>query len=163
MKRIPLYSFLLVMIMFASCEDSLVYSEYKATTNGSWSKDDIKEFEISELDSIAAHDVFILIRNDNTFPFSNLFLIAEFNTPDDLVVRDTLEFEMAQPDGTWLGKGFGSVFENKLWYRENIVFSKPGVYKIELSHAMRQNGKVDGIDNLIGITDVGIEIERREQ
>ena len=62
-----------------------------------------------------------------------------------------------------MGKGFGSVFENKLWYKENIVFSTPGVYKIELSHAMRQNGKVDGIDNLIGITDVGIEVERREQ
>ena len=163
MKNFLLYSCLLLVIMLASCEHSLVYSEYKATTNGSWSKDDIKEFEISEMDSIASHDVFILIRNDNTFPYSNLFLIAEYNTPDDQVVRDTLEFEMAQPDGTWLGKGFGSVFENKLWYRENIVFSKPGVYKIELSHAMRQNGKVDGIDNLIGITDVGIEVERREQ
>ena len=162
MKKIPFFSFLLIML-FASCENSLIYSEYKATTNGTWSKDDVKKFEISELDSIAPHDVFILVRNDNTFPYSNLFLIAEFNTPDDQVVRDTLEFEMAEPDGSWLGKGFGSVFENKLWYKENIVFSTPGVYKIELSHAMRQNGKVDGIDNLIGITDVGIEVERREQ
>ncbi len=163
MKKIPLYSFLLTAFILASCSNSLVYSDYKATSNGAWSKDDVKEFEISEMDSIASHDVYILIRNDNTFRFSNLFLIAELNTPDDRVVRDTLEFEMAEPDGKWLGKGFGSVFENKLWYKENIVFSIPGVYRIELSHAMRQNGKVDGIDNLIGITDVGIEVERREQ
>ena len=163
MNKIPLYSLLLSVILLSSCSDSLVYSEYKATSNGAWGKDDIKEFEISEMDSIASHDVFILIRNDNTFPYSNLFVIAEFNTPDDRVIRDTLEFEMAEPDGKWLGKGFGSVFENKLWYKENIVFSNPGVYKIELAHAMRQNGKVDGIDNLIGITDVGIEVERREQ
>ena len=51
--------------------------------------------------------------------------------------------------------------QDKLWYKENIVFDQNGVYTIELSHAMRQNGKVEGIDNLMGITDVGIEVERR--
>ena len=163
MKKVLTCICLLAIIIIAACEDNLVYSKYRVTTNGSWSKDDMKEFEISEMDSIAPHDIFILIRNDNTYSFSNLFLIAELSTPDDEVVRDTLEFEMAEPGGNWLGKGFGSVFENKLWYKENVVFSTPGVYRIELSHAMRQNGKVDGIDNLSGITDVGIEVERRER
>ena len=149
------------LLVLGSCTDSLVYSEYKATTNGRWNKDDIKKFEVSEMDSVATHDVFIVIRNDNTFPFSNLFLIAELNTPDNQIIRDTLEYEMADPEGNWLGKGYGSIRENKLWYKENIVFDQNGVYTIELSHAMRQNGKVEGIDNLLGITDVGIEVERR--
>ena len=149
------------LLVLGSCTDSLVYSEYKATTNGRWNKDDIKKFEVSEMDSVANHDVFIVIRNDNTFPFSNLFLIAELNTPDNQIIRDTLEYEMADPEGNWLGKGYGSIRENKLWYKENIVFDQNGVYTIELSHAMRQNGKVEGIDNLMGITDVGIEVERR--
>lgn len=155
--------FSLTFLFFVSCGDALVYSEYRATTNGVWSKDDIKEFEVRELDSVVPHDMYIMVRNDNTFPYSNLFLIAEINTPDDKIIRDTLEYEMARPDGKWLGKGHGSIVENKLWYKENIVFSHPGVYKVQLSHAMRQNGKVEGIDNLRGITDVGIEIERREQ
>ena len=153
----------LFAILFASCTDTLVYSEYSATTNGSWNRNDIKRFEVKDLDSLSAHDVFIMVRNDNTFPYSNLFLIAEINTPDNRIIRDTLEYEMARPDGQWLGKGFGSVLENKLWYKENIVFADAGVYTIELSHAMRQNGKVEGIDNLKGITDVGIEIERRKE
>ncbi len=153
----------LFAILFASCTDTLVYSEYSATTNGSWNRDDIKRFEVKDLDSLSTHDVFIMVRNDNTFPYSNLFLIAEINTPDNRIIRDTLEYEMAKPDGQWLGKGFGSVLENKLWYKENIVFADAGVYTIELSHAMRQNGKVEGIDNLKGITDVGIEIERRKE
>lgn len=153
----------LLILGFTSCSDSLVYSEYRATTNGSWNRDDIKEFLISEMDSVVPHDIYIMVRNDYSFPYSNLFLIAELSTPDEEVFRDTLEYEMARPDGNWLGKGAGSVIENKLWYKENIVFTKAGVYKIQLSHAMRQNGQVDGIDNLKGITDVGIEVERREQ
>ncbi|MEN8790540.1 MAG: gliding motility lipoprotein GldH [Flavobacteriaceae bacterium] len=156
-------SIIVVLLLFISCSDTLVYSEYKATTNGVWDKDDVKKFEVSSLDSIHPHDIYIMVRNDNTFPFSNLFLIADIQTPDDQITRDTLEFEMALPDGRWLGKGYGSVVENKLWYKENIVFSSPGVYTIRLVHAMRQNGQVEGINNLKGITDVGIEIERREE
>ncbi len=157
-KGLLLVIFLAVLL---ACEDSLVYSKYQATHNGAWHRDDVKVFEISQIDSVASHDVFIMIRNDNTFPYSNLFLIAELSTPDLQIIRDTLEYEMAQPDGQWLGKGHGSILENKLWYKENIVFKDPGVYTIQLSHAMRENGQVEGISNLNGITDVGIEIERR--
>ena len=148
---------------FVSCNNSLQYSRYKATSSGIWAKDDIVSFELAEMDSVRSHNMFIMIRNDNTFPYSNLFLIAQMTTPDETVIRDTLEYEMAAPDGRWLGKGAGSIHENKLWYKENIVFSPPGVYTIEISHAMRQNGKVEGIDNLIGITDVGIEIELTDE
>ena len=154
---------LLALGCLISCDNSLQYSRYKATSSGSWAKDDIVSFELTEMDSLSTHNIFIMIRNDNTFPYSNLFLIAEMTSPDDKVIRDTLEYEMAAPDGRWLGKGAGSIHENKLWYKENVVFSPPGVYTIEVSHAMRQNGKVEGIDNLIGITDVGIEIELTDE
>lgn len=157
------FYFSLFFLVLVSCNDTLVYSEFKATTNGIWNREDVKEFQIVELDSVTPHDIFIMIRNDNTFPYSNLFLIAEINSPDNQIIRDTIEYEMANPDGKWLGKGYGSVLENKLWYKENIVFSHPGVYTIRLSHAMRQNGQVNGIVNLNGITDVGIEIERRKK
>lgn len=157
--------FILFIFMagLVSCEHSLVYSRYEPTTNGSWNRDDIMKFELSDMDSVSPHNVYIMVRNDNTFPYSNLFLIAQISTPDDQIFRDTLEFEMAAPDGKWLGKGSGSIYENKLWFRENVVFSPAGVYTLELSHAMRQNGKVEGIDNLNGITDVGIEIELSEE
>jgi gliding motility-associated lipoprotein GldH len=74
-------------------------------------------------------------------------------------VKDTLEYEMALPDGTWMGKGTGSIKENKLWYKENIIFPFNGVYTLELVQAMRKNGSVSGLETLPGITDVGLEIE----
>lgn len=138
----------------------MVKSEYRATDNGSWSKDDILEFNFTEIDTVQKHNVFINVRNDETYPYNNLFLIAELNFPDGNTVIDTLEYEMALPDGTWLGKGHGSLKENKLWYKENIVFPTSGVYTLRVSHAMRKNGSVNGIENLEGITDVGFEIEK---
>ena len=149
-----------VVICIVSCDSSIVRSEYRATTNGFWNKDSIMEFSFSEMDTVQEHHMFINLRNDASFPYSNLFLIAELNFPSGDIVTDTLEYEMARPDGQWLGKGHGSVKENKFWYKENIVFPSSGVYTLRLSHAMRKNGNVDGVVKLEGVTDVGYEITK---
>lgn len=121
------------------------------------------KFEFSKLDSIQTHNMFINIRNDNTFQFNNLFLITELEYPNGNTLKDTLEYKMAEPSGEWLGKGLGSIKENKLWFQEKIVFDDSGVYKVNITHAMRKNGDVDGIYVLDGITDVGLEIEKSTQ
>lgn len=150
------------ILLFAACNSKLVFSEFHANPGGSWSLEDIKEFNFTREDTISSFNLFINIRNDNEYPFNNLFLITDLNFPDGTVVRDTLEYEMALPSGEWLGKGYGSLKENKLWYKENIVFPLPGVYTLKVAHAMRQNGVVDGITELQGITDVGFQIEAIE-
>lgn len=157
--KMPKYLVVFLLFVFAiSCSEGLVKSEFKSTDSGMWPKDDLLEFTFSEMDTIQKHDMFINVRNDNSFPYNNLFLIANLEFPDGESVTDTLEYEMALPDGTWLGKGYGSIKENKLWYKENIVFASSGVYTLRVSHAMRKNGDVNGIINLEGITDVGFEI-----
>ena len=148
----------LAVMLFVSCNTNSIRSEYQSVKDGVWNKDNVLEFTLSEMDTLQGHDIFINVRNDNTFPYSNLFIIASLTTPEGLVTKDTLEYVMSLPDGTWLGKGSGSIKENKLWYKENIVFSSSGVYTIEVSQAMRKNGNVSGIIGLEGITDVGIEV-----
>jgi gliding motility-associated lipoprotein GldH len=151
--------FILILFVFTvSCGETLIKTNFQATENGSWSKDSTFTFTFSEMDTTQQHDMFINVRNDNSFQYNNLFLITELNFPSGETVTDTLEYEMALPDGTWLGKGYGSIKENKLWYKENIVFPSSGVYTLRISHAMRKNGSVNGVINLEGITDVGFEI-----
>ncbi len=156
-------SVLLILAISAvvySCDTEMVKSEFRATDGGAWNKDNSIEFSFSEMDTVQRHNMFINVRNDATFAYSNLFLIAELEFPTGETVKDTLQYEMALPDGTWLGKGYGSIKENKLWYKENIVFPTSGVYNLRISQAMRKNGSVNGVVNLEGITDVGFEIER---
>ncbi len=151
---------LVIATLLISCNGAIIKSDYKATTNGSWEKDDVKEFQFSDIDTIQHYNIFINLRNDETFAFSNIFLIAELEYPDGASVKDTLEYEMTMPDGEWLGKGYGTIKENKLWYKENIILPTQGVYNLKISHAMRKNGKINGIIDLEGITDVGYQIEK---
>lgn len=144
-----------------SCEDYTVFSQYQPLKNGLWDKKDTVHFEFSGLDTTCTYNMFIHIRNDDTFPFSNLFLITELKDPHGKTLKDTLEYTMAKPTGEWLGRGLGSIKENKLWFKEKIVFPNSGVYQVTIIHAMRKNGQVNGLQRLNGITDVGLEIETR--
>ena len=153
--------FLLIAVLaLSSCNELLVYSDYRPIKEGEWEMGQAVDFQFSELDSTSTYNMFINIRNDDHFAFSNLFLITELEYPNGNTVKDTLEYRMAEPNGEWLGKGMGSVKENKLWYKENIDFPNSGVYKVNISHAMRKNGDVEGLHQLKGITDVGLEIEK---
>ncbi|KQC31749.1 gliding motility lipoprotein GldH [Flagellimonas eckloniae] len=157
------FTVLVLAICLVSCNSNLVFSDYEPMANGKWNLDETVHFQFSELDSIEPYNMFINIRNDNTFPFSNLFLIAELEYPNGETIKDTLEYKMSEPSGEWLGQGLGSIKENKLWFHEKIVFPDSGVYKVSIAHAMRKNGDVDGIHTLEGITDVGLEIEKSTQ
>ena len=81
-----IYLFLCACI-FMSCTDTPVISEYKSLSGAVWNKDDVKEFTFSEMDSLKGYNVFINVRNDQNFPYSNLFLIASLHTPDGEVMQ----------------------------------------------------------------------------
>ena len=149
-----------VIILFSSCDKSRVYDEYKPVRE--WHKDSTLNFKLGALDSTKTYDLFINIRNNNDYSYSNLFLITEIKFPQGKVISDTLEYDMAKPNGEWLGTGFGDVKESKLWYKENVKFTEPGEYTVTIQQAMRKNGEVKGIEKLDGITHVGFRIENSE-
>ena len=116
-------------------------------------------------DTTNNYNLFINLRNNNDYKFSNIFLIAELSYPNGKVKTDTLEYAMAHPDGTFLGTGFSDVKESKLWYKghdEPFMFTETGDYSVKLQHAMRENGKEKGIVNLQGILDIGFRIEKTQ-
>ncbi|RZS99188.1 gliding motility lipoprotein GldH [Aquimarina brevivitae] len=149
---------LCTFLVFQSCDRNSVYDSYK-TVSQSWEKSEVVEFKLPQLDSTATYNLFINIRNNNNYPYSNLFLISAMEFPNGKIVTDTLEYEMAAPNGEWLGTGFSDLKENKLWYKEKVRFVEQGTYKVTIQHAMRNNGEVLGVNSLEGITDIGFRIE----
>ena len=152
-------TFFVFIGIVTSCNNTTVFSSYTSLKK-TWDKDEKAAFVFEATDTINRHNMFITIRNNEAYKFSNLFLIVTLATPDGKRVSDTLEYAMAKPNGEWLGKGFTTVKESKLWYKENMIFSVPGTYQIAIQHAMRENGNVNGISQLEGITDIGIKIEK---
>lgn len=144
--------------LVVSCDSHQIFDQYKTVSN-QWHKDSLVSFTVTPPDSTHLYNLFINIRNTNDYKFSNLFLITEINFPHGKTIKDTLEYQMAKPNGELLGEGFTDIKENKLWYKEGVIFDEVGEYKITIQHAMRNNGEVNGVDNLEGITDVGFRIE----
>lgn len=159
MRRKFLGCLLFVSFLATSCDSKRVFDEYKSLP-GHWHKDSAVTFTVQGLDTARTYDLFINIRNNNAYKYSNLFLVTKMNFPNGKVIADTLEYEMAYPNGEWMGTGFTDLKENKLWYKENVRFPEIGTYTLKIRHAMRQNGKVEGIEKLQGITEVGFRIEK---
>lgn len=149
----------ILAIAMVSCDSNRVYDNYQSISNG-WNKDAEILFRVEEPDTIQPYNLFINLRNNHEFNFSNLFLIAQMEFPNGMVVTDTLEYKMAAPNGEWLGTGFGNLIENKLWYKEQVRFTETGEYKFAIRHAMRRYGSEEGIENLDGIIEVGFRIEK---
>lgn len=148
--------------LVASCDSKAVYDEYKSVPN-KWHKDSVASFSFKAPDTTNAYNLYVNLRNNEAYKYSNLFLIVTLNYPNGKTVKDTLEYKMAKPNGELLGEGFTDIKENKLWYRGYEVpfkFTENGEYTAMVQHAMRNNGDVDGITNLEGITDIGFRVEQ---
>ena len=156
-NRIFLF-FLIFVFNLVSCDSNSVYDNYKSIPNA-WHKDSIISFKVNPPDSINSYNLFVNLRNTNAYKYNNLFLIVEMIFPHGKTIKDTLEYRMAEPSGKLLGEGYTDIKENKLWYKEGVVFKEAGEYQVNIQHAMRENGKVNGIVELEGITDIGFRIE----
>ena len=157
LKRI---SYCVLGVLILSCTSNSTFNEYQSIENQTWFSNIEKEFIVNSSDTISQNNVFINIRNNKDYPFSSLFLISTVKFPSGLQVVDTLEYEMTDAKGNWLGSGFSDVKENKLYYKEAVVFSESGTYNFTIKHATRGIEDVEGTVPLFGITDVGLSVEK---
>lgn len=152
---------LLVSLSIISCDDGRVFDSYE-TVKGGWDREEAVAIEIPDLDSLQPLNVFITLRSNHEYPYSNVFLVTQLGYPNGKRETDTIEYRMAKPSGELLGSGMGDVKESKLWYKEGFRFRESGTYTMTIRHAMRKNGNVTGDQKLVGITEVGLRIERPE-
>lgn len=156
------FAVLCTAFCLVSCDSRRVFDEYKSVNSSGWELDNAVNFSFTVDDTLARRNLFINLRNNNDYQFSNLFLITKMHFPDKQQIVDTLEYEMADVSGKFLGQGFSEIKENKLFYKEGIRFPKLGEYSVSIKQAMRKNGTIEGISALAGITDVGFRIEKTE-
>jgi gliding motility-associated lipoprotein GldH len=161
LKKSKFLVLLFVTLLFFSCDEKQFFSEYKEL-DGSWKKSDTLRFTFEQKDTVNPYHLFLNVRNNNDYPFSNMYLIVTIKEPGKkpTIKVDTLEYLMSNPDGTLLGEGFSDIKESKLWYLENFKFKRAGKYNVEVVQAVRETGKVNGVSELKGITELGLRIEK---
>lgn len=145
-----------------SCDDVSEFNEYKTIENASWETNKKIVFQFDVKDTISPKNLFINIRNNNDYKYSNLYIITELNFPNETKIIDTLQYEMTDNLGKFLGDGFTEIKDNKLFYKEDKVFPNTGNYTVSVRQAMRKNGEINPMLFLEGISEVGFSIEKIE-
>ncbi len=152
MRKI-LPNIILLFIFFSSCDTNNIYNQYVNIPDDIWNMQNIVEFNPDIRDTSSIFNIYVHIRNTGEYPMSNLFLFVKTTSPQGFFVKDTFECVLTDYKGKWLGKGFGSVWNNKILYKENVIFPSTGNYLFQFEQAMR-------INELPGIIDVGLSIEK---
>ena len=149
-----------ILSFIVSCSNNSIYNQYKPIENSQWHKDSIVTFSVNSTDTISKNNLYVTLRNNKDYEFSNLFLIVGIKFPNNYQIVDTLEYEMTSPDGRFLGTGMTDIKENKFEYKTNVTFSLVGDYDVSVQQAMRKSRDIEGLISLGGITDVGLQIEK---
>lgn len=154
-----IFPLMILLLGLISCDSNRVFDEYQSFENNIWLRSNSVEFQITITDTISKNNLFLNLRNDKDYEFSNLFIIAQISFPDGSRVIDTLEYEMTDKVGNFLGSGYTDIKENKLFYKENVRFNQIGLYSVKVEQAMRKIGNIQALDSLRGVTDLGFRIE----
>lgn len=161
-KKNRSFIFFMMILFLISCNSNVEFTKYESLPNATWEANKEITFSFDIEDTILAKNLFINIRNNKDYSFSNLYVITELKFPNGNKIVDTLQYEMTNKSGEYLGKGFADIKENKLFYKEEKVFPLKGKYVFNIRHAMRKNGEVNIIPFLEGLQDVGFSIEKLE-
>jgi len=155
-KEINKYSSGLILIslfLLSSCNSNVIFSDSKVMKGKTWDLTDIPSFKVKITDTINSNNVIFTIRTGSSYPFRNIYLFVTTTSPDGKSITDTLQFNIADEKGNWLGKGFGDIHELYLTYKSNVYFPVNGIYQFNIQHGMR-------IENLKGVYDIGLRVEK---
>ena len=144
------------IVMFISCDSSIVFEEYKNFENQNWNADSAAFFNYTIADTTCKNTIKIKLRHTVEYEFQNLFLFIEAD------VIDTVELMLANKEGMWLGSGIGDVREFEFEYQNAKLFSKKGNYSFEIEQAMRY-GMAEKIQILNNVLAVGLSIENQNE
>ena len=143
-------------LVFFSCNNDIVFDEYKAFENQTWNTDSSVVFSYPVSDTISKNQLVIKVRHTTDYEFQNLFLFVKAEK------TDTLELLLANKEGKWLGKGIGDVREVEVLYRKDKVFSKKGNFTFEIEQAMRY-GELEKIQRLNNIKAIGLSVQKQDE
>ena len=149
-------AFIGTIVMFISCDSSIVFEEYKSFENQKLNTDSVAFFNYANSDTTSKNTIKINLRHTVEYEFQNLFLFIETD------VMDTVELMLANKEGMWLGRGIGDVREFEFEYQNAKLFSKKGSYTFKIEQAMRY-GVAEKIQVLNNVLAVGISIEKQNE
>lgn len=145
---------LLLLSMFTACDKDRIYDKFAEIPQAQWTYEQKMPFEVEITDTIQHYNVYINVRHNDTYPYSNLWVMLYTWFPSGKKIENRVNLPLANKEGRWYGnKGLNSLITNQVLIQENAQMPEIGTYKFEIVQDMRSNP-------LNGITETGIRVER---
>ena len=94
------------IVIFISCDNSIVFEKYKSFENQKWNTDSLLSFDYTITDTISTYKLVLNVRHSVEYEYQNLFLFVNSKSS-----TDTIELLLADKSGKWLGSGIGDIRE----------------------------------------------------
>ncbi|MBR5777027.1 MAG: gliding motility lipoprotein GldH [Bacteroidales bacterium] len=158
LKSIKYGMFTAIVATMVSCDLSVFYNDNYTIKDKVWAIDDkaVFDVDVDKEDISNSYNFFVDLRNTKDYPYSNAFLFIKTIFPDGGYALDTMECPLTEASGKWLGKVSSNHVDNRFYLRKNTIFPQEGLYRFEITHALRDT-------NVVGIEHIGLRIEYMEQ
>ena len=146
----------ILVFSFSSC-NSADFLKFHDFDNG-WASNEVLTFDFPKTNSQELKDIYFILRHNNSYSYSNIFLITELSHPTNEILVDTFEFKLALANGEWLGDKKISMIEHKLLFKNKLLLDKNN-YTLKVRTSMRSNNSSEKIEKLDGVINFGILID----
>jgi len=145
--------FFSMILGIVSCSHKEIFFDYYSLTNAEWNRDNPAVFHVKIENLSQPYNVSIEIRNNDDYPFSNIWLFIDYTLPNGNTRTDTVSADLADVYGKWYGKGL-SLYNLSIPYENTVLFPDTGTYIYSIRQGMRENP-------LKGISDIGLKISKK--
>jgi len=145
-----------LILVVASCGDNkTIFLEY-SNLNGTWDKENEINFSFDSEENFA--DLSLLIRNDNSYPFSNIYLITSIKNNNEVII-DTINYLFENNNTNWYSLKSSSINNSKISLKQNFKILA-GELDFKVKHSVRYLDSIMPQKKLDGILDVGLLVEK---
>ena len=153
MKNIILAAlFLTTVLVFAACgKEKTIFEKEYPIQNTAWAYADTLNFAFDIADTTALYDIVVHIKHRADYGFQNLYTRIHTKFPTGDRRSQTLNFDLADNTGKWIGKKSGDSRDFEVKIQENAFFNQTGQHVITLEQLMR-------VESLSGIERIQLEV-----
>ncbi len=147
----------LLILVFVSCVDNnTVFLDYQ-DVDGVWEKQNEIKFSFNS-DKESITDISLFLRNDYSYPFSNIYLITSIKN-NDRVVFDTINYSFKNNNNKWYNFKSSRINNSKIIIKDKFKIL-PGEFEFRVKHSIRYLDSISPQIKLDGILDVGLVVEK---
>jgi gliding motility-associated lipoprotein GldH len=150
---------LVLSLLLTACgESGVALDETASFDEMGWIQKQPVSFNVSIPDSLSSYAVYVVVRQNNSYPFYNLYISPSIlDAKGKTIQKGLAEAILYDPKtGKPKGAGFGDIYEKKFIVYPALKFPRKGNYKIQMEQSMR-------VDTLAGMVSIGLLLEKNER